>query len=544
MRSMEMVRTVRAATLAVMVGLIGAAMGCSPAPSASPTQVASSTLPPTPGATPGPSATPGPTSSPPFPLAVVTGFANLRSAISLAQLGALAHDGKLVLPCGVEVIEPALDGSGRCRPADEIVDAIDADPQTVALLPPGLVEPATKILPVDGDGPFGLFGADLFGDGAARAKPYPVRGRPSGSVALDAAWLAYDPAAVWTIASVGGSCPDRGAAYQAIKLGKGWAWDFDGGTAAYDGIFLNPNPPEGINQHLIVAAHDTGHAGTVARLMKGAELTIADVECPIVDADEWVPNYGRELVFSVSEDVLPLWVDKLGIDLVYLAANHQSDKGRAGIRESLRLLDQYGILATGLGLDIDQATAPAYVERAGVKVGFVAWNDVPGVVEADADTAGVPWLRKAAVFASVARARAGGADIVICDPQWWGGAEYHSDLRNAQFDQLAWFDEAGCDHVIGAGTHLAGPIGLERVGDAVRLMVASEGNFMFGQSFWQLTQEGVIVTMAFRGTELVNVHLIPYVMLYNARAHLTDPEGDGRHVLERVLSNSDVEYRG
>jgi len=187
--------------------------------------------------------------------------------------------------------------------------------------------------------------------------------------------------------------------------------------------------------------------------------------------------------------------------------------------------------------------APAYVERGGVKVAFVAWNDVPGVVEATATVPGVPWLRKANVIESVRRARAGGAQIVICDPQWWGGAEYHSDLKPSELVQLQWFDQAGCDHIIGAGTHLAGPMLLRRRGTGVGLVMASEGNIMFGQDWWQQTQEGVIVTLSFRGSELVNTRMHPYVMLFNSRAALTDPQGDGHYVLQRVWANSELDYR-
>ncbi len=81
-----------------------------------------------------------------------------------------------MLPCGVEVEPAALNASGECVAADEIAALLTADPARVALLPPGLVEPATKVLRIAGDGPFGLFGPDLFGDPEARRPRLPDLG--------------------------------------------------------------------------------------------------------------------------------------------------------------------------------------------------------------------------------------------------------------------------------------------------------------------------------------------------------------------------------
>lgn len=530
--------------LGALVVVAALAVGCgTPGPTVLPSQPGAPATTPAPSASlapsPAPSTVPYPAS---FPLAVVTGLTNLKAWTDLRELATLAASGKLVPPCGVEVTQPAMTFAASCLPADRIAAAVAQDPSLVALLPPGLVEPVTKTLPIGGDGPFGIDGADLFGDPATREQPYPIAARATGDPPIPVEWLTYDPGQVWTIASIGGICSDAGAAYQALALHKGWDWVFDGGTARYRGKpYLNPNPPAGVSRELIVAPYDTGHHGAVARLLSGADLTIADVECPIVQ--DFVPNYGgTTLRFSISADVLPLWRDKLGIDVVYLAANHNSDKGRAGIKSTIRLLDKYRIGRTGLGMNEDQALEPAFVEEAGVKVAFVAWNIIGGVARADADTAGVAWLTKANVIEGVRRARDGGAEVVICDPQWWGGAEYHSDFKPGQLAQLAWFDEAGCDHVIGAGTHLAGPMLLRRLNGAASLVMASEGNVTFGQGWWQQTQEGVFMTASFRGTELVNVHLYPYVMLANARAALTDPRADGRYVLRRVWTNSEVDY--
>ena len=131
----------------------------------------------------------------------------------------------------------------------------------------------------------------------------------------------------------------------------------------------------------------------------------------------------------------------------------------------------------------------------------------------------------------------------MCDPQWWGGVEYHDNLLAKQIKQLGWFDEAGCDHVVGAGTHVAGPMDLDVLADGdVRVVLASPGNYMFGQDFWQNTQEGVILEQVFRGAKLVNVRMHPYVIILAARPALIDPETDGKYVQQRIWENSDMEY--
>ena len=74
-------------------------------------------------------------------------------------------------------------------------------------------------------------------------------------------------------------------------------------------------------------------------------------------------------------------------------------------------------------------------------------------------------------------------------------------------------------------------------------MLASPGNYMFGQDWWQETQEGVIIEMAFRGTELVNARLHPTVQVLGARPVLLNPEGDGNYVLNRMWLYGDLDYR-
>jgi poly-gamma-glutamate capsule biosynthesis protein CapA/YwtB (metallophosphatase superfamily) len=248
------------------------------------------------------------------------------------------------------------------------------------------------------------------------------------------------------------------------------------------------------------------------------------------------------VVFSIDPRVLPHLRDTYGVDVVTLAANHLFDRGTSGFLETLDQFAAAGIPRTGAGVDLDDSLTPAVVEVRGTRFAFVGFNEVPGSVAAGPGQPGVAWLTEANIRDAVARAR-GAADVVICVPQWWGGAEYHGDFTASQLGQQELLYDAGCDHILGHGTHWSGPIDfVPRPEGGPHFTIASHGNFLFGQSWSQQTQEGVIAELAFRGTTLVQARLHPYIMLEQAQTNLTKPETDGSYVLQRIFENSDVTY--
>ena len=100
-----------------------------------------------------------------FPLAVVTGLTNLKATVTLEELvdtGSRGRAPRAMRRPRRRAGRGDHDASASRRTTSPA--QIRSDPDAVALLPPGLVEPATKVLPIAGDGPYGLFGPDLFGD--------------------------------------------------------------------------------------------------------------------------------------------------------------------------------------------------------------------------------------------------------------------------------------------------------------------------------------------------------------------------------------------
>ena len=485
------------------------------------------TLPATPTQTASPSPTPIPEAE--VPLAVVTGYTSPMASISEADVEAAIEADTFIQLC--ELLT-GVDPTPRCLEADEVVDHLRASPNDLAFLPPGLVIPTVKVLPVDG--------ADLFGDTEARSAPYPY----SATIQLTedrAAWL-LDAGEVRTLISLGDSCPDRGVAHAAITRGLGWDWVFGGGTAAYAAVYPNP-VPEGFvgNGFNIVDAVPTGNEGAVAELVSGADVTLDDFECPVVD--DWTVNEG--VVFSIDPAVLPQLRDTYGVDVATLAANHLFDRGTPGFLQTLDKFAAAGMPTAGAGVDLDAALEPASVDVNGLTFAFVAFNEIPGSLEAGPDQPGVLWLRDENVIEAVGRARAAEADLVICVPQWWGGGEYHAQFLGDMRRQQEVFFDAGCDHVLGHGTHWSGPIEIGATDDGDhRVTMVSHGNFLFGQEWSQQTQEGVVLELAFVGTRLAQARMHPYIMLEQAQTNLTDPATDGMWVLNRIYEASGLPVVG
>jgi poly-gamma-glutamate capsule biosynthesis protein CapA/YwtB (metallophosphatase superfamily) len=513
--------SLRAAALVALLVLVAACTSTEPSPSGSvddamsePTQDFVST--------PSPSSTPTSTPLPQVevPLAVVTGYTNAKASITADEVEAAMDADTIIQACELFT---AVNPVPRCLPADDIAAHLLDTPADLALLPAGLVVPTIKVLPVDG--------ADLFGNANARGQPYPfattIQGPPDG-------W-GHDPAQIRTLMSLGDSCPDRGVAFAAITQGRGWDWVFGGGTAEYTAVYPNP-VPEGFvgNGFNIVDAVRTGNEGAVAELVSGADVTLDDFECPVVD--DFTVNDG--VVFSIDPEVLPRLRETYGVDIATLAANHLFDRGTPGFLETLEQFEAAGIQTTGAGPDLDSALEPAFVDVNDMIFGFVAFNEIPGSLEAGPGQPGVLWLRDEHVIEAVDRARAG-ADIVICVPQWWGGGEYHAQFLGDMRRQQQVFFEAGCDHVIGHGTHWSGPIEVTPADDGDhRVTMVSHGNFLFGQEWSQQTQEGVLLELSFSGTQLAQARMHPYIMLEQAQTNLTDPETDGTYVLNRIYESS------
>jgi len=215
---------------------------------------------------------------------------------------------------------------------------------------------------------------------------------------------------------------------------------------------------------------------------KNADITYINLEAPLFAGCPVSPASS----FTFCGD--PRFVDGLtlmGAKVANLANNHLTNYGAAGVASTDQLLNQHGILTSGLG-------PVAVIDARGLKFGFIGFNGVGRAID------------KTALQQGIARARQQ-ADVVVVQFHW--GKEYE---RQPMADRgvptpddpvaighlaIDW----GADIVIGNHPHWYQGIEVYHG----KLITYAHGNFIFDQMWSEETREGVIGTYTFYGTQLV-----------------------------------------
>lgn len=206
----------------------------------------------------------------------------------------------------------------------------------------------------------------------------------------------------------------------------------------------------------------------VVGLLQPADLAFANLECSISYRGSPVP--GKGFTFRGSPDALPAMCEA-GIDVVSHANNHARDFGTEAIVDTFFFLDAAGLARCGSGADYAAAHSPACLDVNGLRVAFLAYNDVnwPGWPAG----AGYPGVADAAAMARDIAAAGDRADLVVASFHWGIEREYVPGGRQRQLAHFA--VDCGADIVLGHHPHVAQ--GFELYGG--KPIAYSLGNFVF-----------------------------------------------------------------
>jgi len=211
--------------------------------------------------------------------------------------------------------------------------------------------------------------------------------------------------------------------------------------------------------------------------MRSADILLVNNEFAFSDRGSRLP--GKMYHFrAATENVYML--REMGVDIVSLANNHVYDYGTEAFLDTLDTLAGAGIPQVGAGRDLARAMQAQYFHAGGMKIAFLAANDVerawvpaaaqdrPGTLRVYGETGDIDEHLREAV--AIARAN---ADWVLVYLHW--GEQYVTIPQARQRALARQLIDAGVDFVIGAHPHVLQ--GIEFYND--RAIVYSLGDFWF-----------------------------------------------------------------
>jgi len=213
-------------------------------------------------------------------------------------------------------------------------------------------------------------------------------------------------------------------------------------------------------------------------IMEGSDVFMLNNEFPYSDRGEPLPE--KAFTFRAKPEYASMLGD-IGVDIVSLGNNHINDHGRDAMMDTFDILDGAGIPYVGAGRNIDEASAPYYMEVEGMKIAFLCATQIeryanPDTVEATTDTPGVFRCLSPTALEEKIKEADQNADLVVVYVHW--GTEGTPDIDWGQVDQAPLYVAAGADLIIGDHPHVLQKAVMV---DGVPV-IYSMGNYLFTSS--------------------------------------------------------------
>jgi poly-gamma-glutamate synthesis protein (capsule biosynthesis protein) len=222
--------------------------------------------------------------------------------------------------------------------------------------------------------------------------------------------------------------------------------------------------------------------------LKSVDILFANLEGDVSDVGN---NVGSKYSFRMNPTVLPA-LKNAGFDIVSFANNHIGDWNVSAFKDTLKRLDEIGILKTGAGVDKNDAVNPTLIESKGTTFGFLGFSDVgPNWMEAKEGTAGILLASDPNLLEIIKNAKTK-CDILIVSFHW--GEEYKTTHNKRQEELAHTAIDNGADMIIGHHPHVMQDIE-EYKGKPI---VYSLGNFIFDQKFSKDTMRGMLYSTTFQ----------------------------------------------
>ena len=197
--------------------------------------------------------------------------------------------------------------------------------------------------------------------------------------------------------------------------------------------------------------------GDTLPILQSADYRVCNLECVISDRGEPWSTEEKPFHFrSAAKNIASLQAAR--INAVSLANNHALDYGYDAMFQMLEILDRAGIVHSGAGRNLEEASRLGTTEIGGLKLGLLAFTDNEPSWEATPDKPGIFYVPtdlidpRAQALLQIVREQTNAVDLLIVSAHWGGNWGYfpppaHVELAHALID-------AGADLVFGHSSHV------------------------------------------------------------------------------------------
>ncbi len=271
----------------------------------------------------------------------------------------------------------------------------------------------------------------------------------------------------------------------------------------------------------------------VADTLKKADVVFGNLECSLSRGK--VPEW--RAVFSALPGSAGALRDA-GFNVLSLANNHIMENGKQAVMDTMRILEDHGILCAGIGEDKHSVKNPVIVQLKQNKLAFLAYSLSPPFSSAPMPRAEDLYARGglAEIKRDIKVSKNMEADVIIVSLHW--GHEFIDSPSPRQVKLAHELVDSGVNLIIGHHPHV-----LQAVESYRGAVIAySLGNFIFDIARSHQTKEGLILKCSLSRSQISDVELIPVTINRHFQPEIVDGS-QADHIRNR-LSNPNFPGEG
>ena len=235
----------------------------------------------------------------------------------------------------------------------------------------------------------------------------------------------------------------------------------------------------------------------ICEFLRSADHVIANVEGPLVRNQKNTANEGvAQLLHTMDPDVTKV-LDKMNADIWNLCNNHIMDAGADGLAATLQEAGRAGVKTLGVGMNIEEASKPLYLDEAG-GIGMFSVGYQRGCKPAGEDKAGcLSWSEMDIIRDVIHKIK---AKCRWCIVVAHGGEEFTALPTPYTRDRYLAYLDMGADIVVCHHPHV--PMNYEILGE--KAIFYSLGNFIFDTDYQRAqfcTDIGVLLKLCLSENE-------------------------------------------